>query len=82
MTKAEALKIQADQVEKLRVIGLEEVSAGVLKVTFEGKGYKGFNNKLYAYLPMEDMDKYAFGSWWVMPLAEVAMEETENVVSS
>jgi hypothetical protein len=58
---------------KLRVVGMEEIATGVLKVSFVGKGHKGFENKVYAYFPIEDIGKYAFGSEWIAPLAPVVM---------
>jgi hypothetical protein len=41
---------------RMRVMGLEEVYEGVLKVTLGSKGHKGFNNKFLMYIPSDEVD--------------------------
>jgi hypothetical protein len=47
---------------RMKVVGLEEVYEGVAKVTLSNKGHKGFDNKLYLYIPINDIDLWPYHS--------------------
>jgi hypothetical protein len=44
---------------RMKVVGLEEVYEGVIKVTLTNKGHKGFDNKFFMYIPTDEVDL-----WW------------------
>jgi hypothetical protein len=53
---------------RMRVVGLEEIvwtehiTAGVLKVTLSAKGHKGYGDKFYLYVPMDEFGLWPYGS--------------------
>jgi hypothetical protein len=46
---------------RMKVVGMDEVYEGVIKVTLGNKGHKGFSNKLFLYVSADEAEA---DLWW------------------
>jgi hypothetical protein len=47
---------------RMKVVGLDRVCVGVLKVTLANRGHKAFENKFYLYVPTDEVGLWPYGS--------------------
>jgi hypothetical protein len=47
---------------RMKVVGLDRVCVGVLKVSLANRGHKAFENKFYLYVPTDEVGLWPYGS--------------------
>jgi hypothetical protein len=65
---------------RMKVVGLDRVCVGVLKVTLANRGHKAFENKLYLYVPTDEVGLWPYGSEIDVTVAPATSEPATELV--